>query len=71
MILWFIGTVLTSVIITLALVFYGIVWYNKRLEAQAKEATKQLTDMLKSRASQEENDFLNKLHNGNDKGFLQ
>lgn len=67
----FIGTVLTSVIITLAIVFFGIVWYNKRLEAQAKEATKQLTAMLKSQASQEQNDYLNKLHSGNDKGFLQ
>jgi hypothetical protein len=71
MILWFIGAVVTSVIITLGLAYGGFIWYNKKLEAQAKEATEELTRILQEQLSQEENDYVNKLHSGNSKGFLQ
>jgi uncharacterized protein YdgA (DUF945 family) len=58
--LLFIGTVLTSVIITLSIVYGGIVWYSKRMEKKAEEATKELTAILKAQMSQEVNDDFEK-----------
>lgn len=71
MILWFLGTVITSVIVTLGIAYGGFRWYNKKLEAQAREATEELTKILKEQMSQDENDYVNKLHSSNNKGFLQ
>lgn len=69
MILWFIGTVLTSVIITLSIVYGGVVWYNKRLEQKAKEATKEITRALKE-LNQQEDDLTNYFHNTINKGDI-
>jgi hypothetical protein len=71
MILTILISVVLSVIITLGLAYGGFVWYNRKLEAQAKEATQELTRILKEQMSQDQNDYVNKLHNGNSKGFLQ
>ena len=46
-----ISTVL-SVIITLSIVYGAVVWYSKRMEKKAAEATKELTEILKKQMSQ-------------------
>jgi len=56
----FIGTVLTSVIITLSIVYGAVVWYSKRMEKKAEEATKELTAFLKAQMSQSVNDDFEK-----------
>jgi hypothetical protein len=58
--LLFIGTVLTSVIITLSIVYGAVVWYSKRMEKKAEEATKELTAILKAQMSQAVNDDFEK-----------
>ncbi len=63
-------SVFLSVIITLGIVYYGIVQYNKRLEKQAQEASKELTKMLKT-ISQQETDLMNNFHSADKGGMLQ
>lgn len=71
MILWFLGAVLTSVIITIGLVYCGLLWYNKRLEAQVKEANQEFNRVLKEQINQEKNaNNIRFTHEGT-KGFLQ
>jgi hypothetical protein len=56
----FIGTVLTSVIITLSIVYGAVVWYSKRMEKKAEEATKELTAFLKAQMNQAVNEDFEK-----------
>lgn len=56
----FIGTVLTSVIITLSIVYGTVVWYSKRMEKKAEEATKELTAFLKAQMNQAVNEDFEK-----------
>ena len=46
MILTILISVVLSVIITLGTAYGGFLWYNRKLEAQAKEATQELTRIL-------------------------
>lgn len=71
MVLWFLGAVITSVIITLGVIYGGFIWYNKRLEAQAREATQELTRILKEQISQEKNGNNIRFTHEGTKGFLQ
>ena len=71
MILWFLGAVITSVIITISLAYGGLLWYNKRLEAQAKEASQEFSRILKEQMSQEKNESSIRFTHEGTKGFLQ
>ena len=49
-------SVVLSVIITLTIIYFGILWYAKRLEARTKENMKEVNALLEKMASQANND---------------
>ena len=49
-------SVVLSVIITLNIIYFGILWYAKRLEARTKENMKEVNALLEKMASQANSD---------------
>ena len=49
-------SVVLSIIITLTIIYFGILWYTKRLEARTKENMKEVNALLEKMASQANSD---------------